>query len=66
MAASQEIPALKEIGGKLPLPPGRENGVRPQQPGKKRGQKPGPYWGGFEDSGQRPQLFAQSTQSYHA
>lgn len=34
MAASQEIPALKEIGGKLALPPGGENGVRPQQPGE--------------------------------
>lgn len=34
MAASREIPALKEIGGKLALPPGRENGVRPQQPGE--------------------------------
>lgn len=34
MAVSQEIPALKEIGGELALPPGRENGVRPQQPGE--------------------------------
>lgn len=34
MAASQEIPALKETGGELALPPGRENGVRPQQPGE--------------------------------
>lgn len=58
MAACQEIPALKKIGGKLSLPPGGENGVPPQQPGGEQGQKPGPYWGRFNDSGQRPRPFA--------
>lgn len=64
MAASQEIPALKEIGGKLSLPPGGENGVRPKEPrdSEVRNQDhPGEDLT-IQDKG----LKASCTQSYHA